>query len=206
MLRRFTIETSCENNATSQKLYVVMKVDSSWHLYPEYALIGIYTSKEVAIKVAREQVESIEKTNNWIIENDLFDSDDCLNALGVMESWASHTGLMFCNGLGIGGSDQFYVSDAGFENRHLKEGMCNVMTSLIQGSIFPSLCVSMGNRMLYRRNMENMHHAKMEENGVEPDTWNARIARLFRSSNAQKQKTDENISESKLEKEENVSE
>ena len=44
-----------------------------------YALIGIYTSKEVAIKVAREQVESIEKTNNWIIENDLFDSDDCEN-------------------------------------------------------------------------------------------------------------------------------
>ena len=84
--------------------------------------------------------------------------------------------------------------------------MRNVMTSLIQGSIFPSLCVSMGNRMLYRRNMENMHHAKMEENGVEPDTSNARIARLFRSSNAQKQKTDENISESKLEKEENVSE
>jgi len=24
-------------------------------------------------------VESIEKTNNWIIENDLFDSDDCEN-------------------------------------------------------------------------------------------------------------------------------
>lgn len=141
-----------------------------------------------------------------IVHGDLFDSDDCLNALGVMESWASHTGLMFCNGLGIGGSDQFYVSDAGFENRHLKEGMRNVMTSLIQGSIFPSLCVSMGNRMLYRRNMENMHHAKMEENGVKPDTWNARIARLFRSSNAQKQKIDENISESKIEKEENVSE
>lgn len=79
MLTKFTIETSCENNATSQKLYVVMKVDSSWHLYPEYALIGIYTSKEVAIKVAREQVESIEKTNNWIIENDLFDSDDYEN-------------------------------------------------------------------------------------------------------------------------------
>lgn len=76
MLTKFTIETSCENNATSQKLYVVMKVDSSWHLSPEYALIGIYTSKEVAIKVAREQVESIEKTNRWIIENDLFDSDD----------------------------------------------------------------------------------------------------------------------------------
>ena len=79
MLTKFTIETCCENNATSQKLYVVMKVDSSWHLYPEYALIGIYTSKEVAIKVAREQVESIEKTNNWIIENDLFDSDDYEN-------------------------------------------------------------------------------------------------------------------------------
>lgn len=76
MLTKFTIETSCENNATSQKLYVVMKVDSSWHLSPEYALIGIYTSKEVAIKVAREQVESIEKTNRWIIKNDLFDSDD----------------------------------------------------------------------------------------------------------------------------------
>ena len=42
-------------------------------------MIGIYTSKEVAIKVAREQVESIEKTNNWIIENDLFDSDDYEN-------------------------------------------------------------------------------------------------------------------------------
>lgn len=79
MLTKFTIETSCENNSESQKLYVVMKVDSSWHLSPEYALIGIYTSKEVAIKVAREQVESIEKTNNWIIENDLFDSDDCEN-------------------------------------------------------------------------------------------------------------------------------
>ena len=76
MLTKFTIETSCENNSESQKLYVVMEVDSSWHLYPEYALIGIYTSKEVAIKVAREQVESIEKTNRWIIENDLFDSDD----------------------------------------------------------------------------------------------------------------------------------
>lgn len=37
------------------------------------------SQKEVAIKVAREQVESIEKTNNWIIENDLFDSDDCEN-------------------------------------------------------------------------------------------------------------------------------
>lgn len=61
MLTKFTIETSCENNSESQKLYVVMEVDSSWHLYPEYALIGIYTSKEVAIKVAREQVESIEK-------------------------------------------------------------------------------------------------------------------------------------------------
>ena len=141
-----------------------------------------------------------------IVHGDLYKSDDSLNALGVMESWASHTGLMFCNGLGIGGSDQFYVSDAGFENRHLKEGMRNVMTSLIQGSIFPSLCVSMGNRMLSRRHMEIMHHAKMEENGVEPDTWNARIARLFRSSNAQKQKIDENISESKIEKEENVSE
>lgn len=79
MLTKFTIATSCENNSESQKLYVVMKVDSSWHLSPEYALIGIYTSKEVAIKVAREQVESIEKTNNWIIENDLFDSDDCEN-------------------------------------------------------------------------------------------------------------------------------
>lgn len=79
MLTKFTIVTSCENNSESQKLYVVMKVDSSWHLSPEYALIGIYTSKEVAIKVAREQVESIEKTNNWIIENDLFDSDDCEN-------------------------------------------------------------------------------------------------------------------------------
>ena len=64
------------DGSESQKLYVVMEVDSSWHLYPEYALIGIYTSKEVAIKVAREQVESIEKTNRWIIENDLFDSDD----------------------------------------------------------------------------------------------------------------------------------
>lgn len=61
MLTKFTIVTSCENNSESQKLYVVMKVDSSWHLSPEYALIGIYTSKEVAIKVAREQVESIEK-------------------------------------------------------------------------------------------------------------------------------------------------
>lgn len=61
MLTKFTIATSCENNQESQKLYVVMKVDSSWHLSPEYALIGIYTSKEVAIKVAREQVESIEK-------------------------------------------------------------------------------------------------------------------------------------------------
>ena len=140
-----------------------------------------------------------------IVHGDLFDSDDCLNALGVMESWASHTGLMFCNGLGIGGSDQFYVSDAGFENRHLKEGMRNVMASLIQGNILPSLCVSMGNRMLYRRNMENMHPAQMEDNGVEPDTWNARIARLFRSSNAQKQKDDENVSESKIKKEENVS-
>ena len=79
MLTKFTIETSCEKKSESQKLYVVMKVDSSWHLYPEYALIGIYTSKEVAIKVAREQVESIEKTNNWIIENDLFDSDDYEN-------------------------------------------------------------------------------------------------------------------------------
>lgn len=79
MLTRFSIETSCEDSSESQKLYVVMEVDSSWHLYPEYALIGIYTSKEVAIKVAREQVESIEKTNNWIIENDLFDSDDCEN-------------------------------------------------------------------------------------------------------------------------------
>lgn len=76
MLTKFTIETSCENNSESQKLYVVMRIDSSWHLYPEYALIGIYTSKEVAIKVAREQVENIEQTNNWIIENDLFDSDD----------------------------------------------------------------------------------------------------------------------------------
>lgn len=76
MLTRFSIETSCEDSSESQKLYVVMEVDSSWHLYPEYALIGIYTSKEVAIKVAREQVESIEKTNRWIIENDLFDSDD----------------------------------------------------------------------------------------------------------------------------------
>lgn len=76
MLTRFSIETSCEDSYESQKLYVVMEVDSSWHLYPEYALIGIYTSKEVAIKVAREQVESIEKTNRWIIENDLFDSDD----------------------------------------------------------------------------------------------------------------------------------
>lgn len=76
MLTKFTIVTSCENNSESQKLYVVMKVDSSWHLSPEYALIGIYTSKEVAIKVAKEQVENIEKTNNWIIENDLFDSDD----------------------------------------------------------------------------------------------------------------------------------
>ena len=123
-----------------------------------------------------------------------------------MSSWASHTGLMVCNGLGIGGSGQFYVSDAGFENRHLKEGLRNVMASLIQGNILPSLCVSMGNRMLYRRNMENMHHAKMEENGVEPDTWNARIARLFRSSNAQKQKDDENVSESKTKKEKNVSE
>lgn len=54
MLTKFTIVTSCENNSESQKLYVVMKVDSSWHLSPEYALIGIYTSKEVAIKVARE--------------------------------------------------------------------------------------------------------------------------------------------------------
>lgn len=76
MLTKFTIETSCENNSESQKLYVVMRIDSSWHLYPEYTLIGIYTSKEVAIKVAKEQVENIEKTNNWIIENDLFDSDD----------------------------------------------------------------------------------------------------------------------------------
>ena len=41
-----------------------------------------------------------------IVHGDLFDSDDCLNALGVMESWASHTGLMFCNGLGIGLADE----------------------------------------------------------------------------------------------------
>ena len=31
MLTKFTIETSCENNSESQKLYVVMEVDSSWN-------------------------------------------------------------------------------------------------------------------------------------------------------------------------------
>ena len=111
------------------------------------------------------------------VHGDLFVRLDCVIALGVMESWASHTGLMFCNGLGIGGSDQFYVSDAGFENRHLKEGMRNVMTSLIQGNILPSLCVSMGNRMLYRRNMENMPESAVCSD--RPVNRNRKLMKMF---------------------------
>lgn len=42
---------------------------------PDYALIGIYTSKEVAIKVAKEWFKKIEESHRRISENNLFDCD-----------------------------------------------------------------------------------------------------------------------------------
>lgn len=192
-----------EDMDRNMALQIMNMADGIVIVSPVYAgvipsvLLGFLSDLEMHMMERKARVSAI-------VHGDLFDSDDCLNALGVVESWASHTGLTFCNGLGIGGSDQFYVSAAGFENRHLKQGMADIMRSVEQGIILPSVCISLGNRMLYRRNMESMHRAKMAENGIEPDGWNTRFARLFRSSN--KQKNNENISENTEDKKEKVSE
>lgn len=185
-----------EDMDRNMALQIMNMADGIVIVSPVYAggipsvLLGFLSDLEMHMSEKKARVSAI-------VHGDLFDSDDCLNALSIVEAWTSHTGLAFCNGLGIGGSDQFMVSDAGFDNRHLKEGMADIMRSIIQGVSLASRCVSPGNRMLYRRNMETLHHAKMEENGVEPDTWNVRIARLFRSSSAVKKDAEnENVSES----------
>lgn len=75
MLRSFSIRTSLEKSS-DQDLYVVMKIYSSWHMYPGYSLIGVYKDKDTAIKVAKELAKSDEDGANNLLDNDLVDCDD----------------------------------------------------------------------------------------------------------------------------------
>lgn len=137
-------------------------------------LLGFFSDVEMHLSEKKARICAV-------VHGDLFDSDDTLNALGVVERWALKCGLSYHMGLGIGAADQMKYNNRGFDNRHVVNGLSNIMAAALKGQTFPSVCVSVGNRMLYRRDMENFHHKKMEENGIVPDTLNAKIAKLFRS-------------------------
>lgn len=75
MLSNFSIGTYLEKES-DQNLYVVMKVYSSWHMYPDYRLIGVYKNRDTAIKVAKELAMQDEDSINNLLDNDLADCDD----------------------------------------------------------------------------------------------------------------------------------
>lgn len=135
-------------------------------------LLGFLSDMEMHINERKALVSAV-------IHGDLFDSDDSLNAISVIERWAEKTGVSFVSGLGIGGSDALNYDDAGFGNRHLKTALENIMKTVIHGIGADPVCVSVGNRLLYRRNMESRYHQAMETNGITPDTLNKKISKLF---------------------------
>lgn len=75
MMNSFSIGTYLEKDE-GQYLYVVMCIESSWHMYPNFKLIGVYTNRDMAIKVAKEQAKQSEECVNWLLDNDLSDCDD----------------------------------------------------------------------------------------------------------------------------------
>lgn len=75
MLYSFSIGTYLEKDS-GHNLYVVMKIYSSWHMYPDFNLIGVYKNKDMAIKVAKELAKKDEDGVNHLLDYNLADCDD----------------------------------------------------------------------------------------------------------------------------------
>lgn len=137
------------------------------------SMLGFLSDLELHMRERKARVTAI-------VHGDLFDTDDPMNALSIYERWAVRVGLTFMSGLGIGGCDALMIRESAFSNKHLSNGLQNCILSVINNQIFQSCTLSIGNRMAYRRMMENYYHTRMEANGVEPDTLNAKLGRFFR--------------------------
>lgn len=170
-----------ENLNRSMALQIMDMADGIVFVSPVYmgslpsALLGFLSDLELHMRERKARITAI-------VHGDLFDTDDTMNALSIIERWSAKMGLTFMSGLGIGGCDALNIRESAFSNKHLSNGLQNCMLSIINNHVFQSCTVSIGNRMAYRRMMENYYHGLMEENGVAPDTLNAKIGRFFRGN------------------------
>ena len=76
MMDSFSIKVCGEEETKGEKVYIVMLINSSWHMSPDYSLVGVYKNKDTAIKVAKERAKEEDEYYKHSIENGLLDCDD----------------------------------------------------------------------------------------------------------------------------------
>lgn len=76
MMNSFSIKVYGEEEMEGEKLYIVMLIYSSWHMGPDYLLVGVYKNKDTAIRAAKERAKEEDEYYKHSIENGLLDCDD----------------------------------------------------------------------------------------------------------------------------------
>lgn len=138
------------------------------------ALLGFLSDMELHMQERRARVSAV-------VHGDLTDPEDTMNTLSIIERWSLKTGLSYKTGLGIGASDALSIKQEAFHNQHLQNGLQHCMEGVLQNQDYPSFMIMIGNRMAYRRLMENHYRKKMSDNGIEPDSLSWRLHDLFRT-------------------------